>query len=148
MTRPDLVRRLRDVGCHPDLDVARDLIRGAVAVFAHFSSMPGSTGAGLADADRAVVAEVGRRYDSNEHLQQHRRAHRGTGARVRRPVRSRRAPAGCVPRSDSAAFVDLGLERFVITGASFRGRTATTAAPPRNCSPRICSRCSKSGVRP
>ena len=44
------------------------LISGAVAAFAHFSSMPGSTGAGLAEADRAVVAEVGRRYDSNVHL--------------------------------------------------------------------------------
>ena len=30
--------------------------------------MPGSTGAGLAEGDRAVVAEVGRRYDSNRHL--------------------------------------------------------------------------------
>ena len=57
-----------NVGCHPDLDAARDLISGAVAAFAHFSSMPGSTGAGLAEADREVVAEVGRRYDSNEHL--------------------------------------------------------------------------------
>ena len=57
-----------NVGCHPDLDAARSLISGAVAAFAHFSSMPGSTGAGLADADREVVAEVGRRYDSNEHL--------------------------------------------------------------------------------
>src|SRR5580765_358963 len=56
------------VGCHPDVDAARNLISGAVAAFAHFSSMPGSTGAGLAEADRAVVAEVGRRYDSNEHL--------------------------------------------------------------------------------
>ena len=41
-----------NVGCHPDLDVARGLISGGVAAFAHFSSMPGSTGAGLADADR------------------------------------------------------------------------------------------------
>ena len=57
------------VGCHPDPAVARDLIGGAVAAFAHFSAMPGSTGAGLAEPDRAVVAEVGRRYDSNEHLE-------------------------------------------------------------------------------
>ena len=38
-----------NVGCHPDLDAARGLIGGAVAAFAHFSSMPGSTGAGLAE---------------------------------------------------------------------------------------------------
>src|SRR6202163_4083919 len=42
------------VGCHPDLGAARSLISGAVSAFAHFSSMPGSRGAGLADADRAV----------------------------------------------------------------------------------------------
>lgn len=57
-----------NVGCHPDRATARDLIRGSIAAFAHFSAMPGSTGAGLDEADRAVVAEVGRRYDSNVHL--------------------------------------------------------------------------------
>src|SRR6478735_950970 len=57
-----------NVGCHPDVEIARTLISGGVAAFAHFSSMPGSTGAGLAEPDRAVVAEVGRRYDSNVHL--------------------------------------------------------------------------------
>ena len=60
-----------NVGCHPDLDAARALIAGGVAAFAHFSAMPGSTGAGLAEADRAVVAEVGRRYDSNRPPAQH-----------------------------------------------------------------------------
>src|SRR5215213_1411962 len=45
-----------NVGCLADRDAARALIRGGVAAFAHFSSMPGSTGAGLgSDADRAVV---------------------------------------------------------------------------------------------
>jgi 5,10-methylenetetrahydromethanopterin reductase len=57
-----------NVGCHPDRAVARDLIRGAIAAFAHFSAMPGSPGAGLDARDREVVAEVGRRYDSNVHL--------------------------------------------------------------------------------
>jgi 5,10-methylenetetrahydromethanopterin reductase len=57
-----------NVGCHPDATAARDLIRGSIAAFAHFSSMPGSTGAGLGEADREIVAEVGRRYDSNQHL--------------------------------------------------------------------------------
>ena len=45
------------------------MVRGSVAAFAHFSAMPGSTGAGLDDADKELVAEVGRRYDSNQHLQ-------------------------------------------------------------------------------
>ncbi len=56
------------VGCHPDRSAGRALVRGSVAAFAHFSAMPGSTGAGLNDEDRALVAEVGRTYDSNLHL--------------------------------------------------------------------------------
>jgi 5,10-methylenetetrahydromethanopterin reductase len=106
------------VGCHPDLDAARNLISGAVAAFAHFSSMPGSTGAGLAEADREVVAEVGRRYDSNEHLSN---AAKHTSALTPEFV-DRFAIVGppdvCAQRLHGLA--DLGIERFVITGASFR----------------------------
>jgi 5,10-methylenetetrahydromethanopterin reductase len=105
------------VGCHPDLDVARNLISGAVAAFAHFSAMPGSTGAGLADADREVVAEVGRTYNSNEHL-------RNTAAHtaaLNAEFVDRFAVVGppdvCAARIRGLA--DLGLDRFVITSASF-----------------------------
>jgi 5,10-methylenetetrahydromethanopterin reductase len=105
------------VGCHPDLDIARALIGGAVAAFAHFSSMPGSTGAGLGDADRAVVAEVGRRYDSNEHLS-NRAAH---NAALQPEFVGRFAIVGppdlCAERFEALA--DLGIERFVVTGPSF-----------------------------
>ena len=106
------------VGCHPDLDAARNLISGAVAAFAHFSSMPGSTGAGLADADREVVAEVGRTYNSNEHLS-NTAAHT---AALNDEFVDRFAVVGppdvCAARLRGLA--DLGLDRFVITGASFR----------------------------
>jgi 5,10-methylenetetrahydromethanopterin reductase len=117
-----------NVGCHPDLDAARALIGGAVAAFAHFSSMPGSTGAGLAEADRAVVAEVGRRYDSNEHL-----SNAAAHTAALKPEFVDRfavvgAPDVCAQRL--RALADLGLERFVITGASFRSdrEHARTAA--------------------
>jgi 5,10-methylenetetrahydromethanopterin reductase len=107
-----------NVGCHPDLDAARSLISGAVAAFAHFSAMPGSTGAGLAEADREVVAEVGRSYDSNEHLS-NTAAHT---AALRPAFVDRFAVVGppdvCAQRLRVLA--DLGIERFVITGASFR----------------------------
>ena len=107
-----------NVGCHTDIEAARGLISGAVAAFAHFSSMPGSTGAGLADADRAVVAEVGRTYDSNQHLS-------NTGpqtAALNSEFVDRFAVVGspevCAERLLGLAA--LGLDRFVITGASFR----------------------------
>jgi 5,10-methylenetetrahydromethanopterin reductase len=107
-----------NVGCHPDPDAARALISGAVAAFAHFSSMPGSTGAGLAAADREVVAEVGRRYDSNEHL-----SNTAEHTAALEPQFVDRfaivgTPDVCAERLRGLA--GLGLERFVITGASFR----------------------------
>jgi 5,10-methylenetetrahydromethanopterin reductase len=107
-----------NVGCHPDLDAARGLISGAVAAFAHFSSMPGSTGAGLSERDRAVVAEVGRSYNSNEHLSN---AAAHTSA-LNPDFVDRFAVVGppevCADRLRRLA--ELGLQRFVITGASFR----------------------------
>ncbi|HET9730323.1 MAG TPA: LLM class flavin-dependent oxidoreductase [Acidimicrobiia bacterium] len=108
------------VGCNPDAEVARSLIRGAVSAFAHFSSMPGSTGAGLREADRAIVAEVGRRYDSNEHLR-NTAAH---NAALTDDFIDRFAIVGapdvCAQRLRE--LVSLGIERFVITGASFGSR--------------------------
>jgi 5,10-methylenetetrahydromethanopterin reductase len=106
-----------NVGCHPDLDVARALIGGGVAAFAHFSSMPGSTGAGLAEQDRAVVAEVGRRYDSHEHL-----SNRARHTDALRPDFVDRfaivgPPEACIERF--MALAALGIERFVVTGPGF-----------------------------
>jgi 5,10-methylenetetrahydromethanopterin reductase len=105
------------VGCHPDHAAARALVAGSVAAFAHFSSMPGSTGAGLRDADRAVVAEVGRRYDSNQHL-----SNASPQTAVLDPDFVDRfaivgPPDLCAPRLVELA--RLGLDRFVITGPGF-----------------------------
>ena len=107
-----------NVGCHPDVDAARGLIGGAVAAFTHFSAMPGSTGAGLSENDKKVAAEVGRRYDSNEHLSN---AAGHTSALTPEFV-DRFAVVGpperCAERLQE--LTALGVERFVITGASFR----------------------------
>lgn len=105
-----------NVGCHPDLDTARGLIGGGVAAFAHFSSMPGSTGAGLRDDDRALVAEVGRRYDSNVHL-----SNAAAHTQALSPEFVDRfavvgSPERCVERLTELA--DVGIERFVVTGAT------------------------------
>ncbi len=103
-----------NVGCHPDVAVARDLISGGVSVFAHFSAMPGSTGAGLDERDKDLVAEVGRRYNSNEHL-----SNAAAHNEVMTPSFVDRfaivgPPEVCAGRLRDLA--DLGLSRFVITG--------------------------------
>ena len=105
------------VGCHPDHDIARGMIAGAVAAFAHFSSMPGSTGAGLRDDDRAVVAEVGRRYDSRQHLN-----NRADHTAPLSPDFVDRfavvgSPDECAERLTGLAA--LGIDRFVISGPGF-----------------------------
>jgi 5,10-methylenetetrahydromethanopterin reductase len=106
-----------NVGCHPDTDVGRSLIAGAVAAFAHFSAMPGSTGAGLSDRDREIVAEVGRRYDSLEHLS-NQAAHTGAlDADFVDRFAVVGSPERCVERL--LGLVELGVDRFVITGPSF-----------------------------
>ena len=102
------------VGCHPDRAVARDLVRGALAAFLHFSAMPGSTGAGVAEGDRAAFAELGAAYDSRRHLR-NAAAH---SAALADDLIDRHAVVGpperCVERL--AALAALGVGRFVIAG--------------------------------
>lgn len=106
-----------NVGCHPDLDIARNLIAGGVAAFAHFSAMPGSSGAGLTDRDREIVAEVGRRYDSNVHLRNNARHTEPLAAEFVDRFAIVGPPERCIERIvDLAA---LGIDRFVVTGATF-----------------------------
>ena len=105
------------IGCHPDIDAARVMVHGSVAAFAHFSAMPGSTGAGLAEQDRRVVAEVGRSYDSNQHLRNdaiHTAAL--TGEFVDRFAITG-TPDRVLERLHELAA--LGIDRFVVTGPGF-----------------------------
>jgi len=115
-----------NVGCHHDLDAAREMVHGTVAAFAHFSAMPGSTGAGLAERDREIVARVGERYDSNEHL----RNDAGHTAVLDPDFIDRFAIVGSPDRvlARLTALAELGIGRCVITPPGFgadRDHTAT-----------------------
>jgi 5,10-methylenetetrahydromethanopterin reductase len=57
------------VAAHPDARVARELARGPLAAYAHFSGMPGGPAAQLHDDDRAVVEAVAADYDLSSHGQ-------------------------------------------------------------------------------
>ena len=105
------------IGCHPDIEAARAMVHGSVAAFAHFSSMPGSTGAGLGGDDKAIVAEVGRSYDSNQHLRND-ATHTSalTGEFIDRFAVTG-TPDRVVERLQGLAA--LGIERFVVTGPGF-----------------------------
>jgi 5,10-methylenetetrahydromethanopterin reductase len=106
-----------NLGCHPDLDTARRMIAGGVAAFAHFSAMPGSTGAGLREPDRAVVAEVGRRYDSREHLLNSAAHTEALDADFVDRFAVVGPPDRCIERLTDLA--SLGLDRIVVTGTTF-----------------------------
>ena len=56
-----------NVGCHPDPAVARAMVRGSTAVFAHFSAMSAAAGAALGQDDAAVIGRVGHVYDEARH---------------------------------------------------------------------------------
>jgi 5,10-methylenetetrahydromethanopterin reductase len=56
-----------NLGCHPDPAVARSLVRGSAAIFAHFSAMSAAAGTALDRDDAAVIEQVGRRYEQARH---------------------------------------------------------------------------------
>ena len=108
-----------NVGCHPDVDAARALIAGGVAAFAHFSAMPGSTGAGL---DATPTARWSPRSVAGTTATTISTTPPSTPARCVPEFVDRFAivgpPAVVVERLD--ALHALGVDRFVITGPSFR----------------------------
>ena len=59
------------VAAHPDVRVARDLARGPLAPYAHFSGMPGGPSAGLTAEDRAVVEALTADYAVSGHSTRH-----------------------------------------------------------------------------
>ena len=54
-----------NMAVHPDVAIARELVRGVTAVFAHFSSMAGAP-EGTGDGD-GVVHDIDERYEMAEH---------------------------------------------------------------------------------
>jgi 5,10-methylenetetrahydromethanopterin reductase len=94
------------------------LISGGVAAFAHFSAMPGSKGDGLAEEDRGVVAEVGRTYDSNEHLSNKAQHTSALDAGFVDRFAIVGSPDDCVAKA--AGLVGLGLSQLVLIGATFQ----------------------------
>jgi 5,10-methylenetetrahydromethanopterin reductase len=52
---------------HPDIRVARDLVRGRLGVYARFSTMDRSVRNSLSEADRKVADELVSTYDMHSH---------------------------------------------------------------------------------
>jgi len=56
-----------NVGCHTDVDKARELVKGGLTTFARFSVMHGKTSGPVSQADDAVLHELRNSYDMKAH---------------------------------------------------------------------------------
>jgi 5,10-methylenetetrahydromethanopterin reductase len=106
-----------NVAPHPDVAIARELVRGGVGTFAHFSGMRGSSAEGTKPEDRAVFEGIHARYDRPNHtLGRARHA-----AALDADFLERFAIVGptqrCVERLRELA--DTGITKLVLTSASF-----------------------------
>jgi 5,10-methylenetetrahydromethanopterin reductase len=101
---------------HPDVQTARNLVRGRMGVYARFSTMSGTVMATLSEADRKVAEHLVENYD----LQ----AHGATGARHEAALDDDFVDRfGIVGPVEHVAerlvhLVNLGLDHFVIAGHS------------------------------
>ena len=101
---------------HPDVQIARELVRGRMGVYARFSTMSRSVMESLPDADRKVAEDLVSRYDLH--------AHAASGARHEAALADDFVDRfGIVGPSEHVAarlieLTRLGLDHFVIVGHS------------------------------
>jgi 5,10-methylenetetrahydromethanopterin reductase len=101
---------------HADRSRAREVARGGVATFAHFSSLPGARTEDLPREQRAVVEQVGRQYELAKHGDR-------TGRHARLLSDEFIDDFAIVGPSEECAerlrkLVALGLRRIVVNGGS------------------------------
>jgi len=103
-----------NVATHPDVGVARTLVRGGLSTFARFSVMHGRVAGPASDEQRAVLAEVHRGY----HMTQHTRGDSAQAGLLSPAFVDRFAvvgpPDACVARLRE--LVGLGLSKLVLIG--------------------------------
>jgi 5,10-methylenetetrahydromethanopterin reductase len=115
-------------GCSPDIEVARELVKGGLTTFARFSVMHGKTSGPVSDSDRAVLHDLHGAYDMRAHT----RGDSAQAATLTPAFIDRFAIVGtpdqCAERIRRLAA--LGLDKIAITGA-MRGVSASDAAASR-----------------
>jgi 5,10-methylenetetrahydromethanopterin reductase len=103
-----------NVATHPDVAVARTLVRGGLSTFARFSVMHGRVAGPASDEQRAVLADVHRGY----HMTQHTRGDSAQAGLLSPSFVDRFAvvgpPAACVARLRE--LIALGLTKLVLIG--------------------------------
>ena len=113
-----------NLGCHPDIDAARDLVRGGLTTFARFSIMHGKPSGPVDARDRKVLEALRSNYDMRAHT----RGDSRQGGTLTDDFIDRYAIVGtpdrCIQRLQSLAV--LGLDKVAISGGT-RGAAPETA---------------------
>ncbi len=103
-----------NVATHPDVAVARSLVRGGLSTFARFSVMHGDVAGPASDEQRSVLGELHRGY----HMTQHTRGDSAQASLLSPTFVDRFAvvgpPAACIARLRE--LVGLGLTKLVLIG--------------------------------
>jgi 5,10-methylenetetrahydromethanopterin reductase len=114
--------------CHPDIDAARNLVRGGLTTFARFSVMHGTASGPLSGTDRAVLHDLRNAYDMRAHTRgDSRQAGTLTEAFIDR-FAIVGTPEHCVTRLETLAA--LGLDKVAMSGGT-RGTSEADAATSR-----------------
>jgi 5,10-methylenetetrahydromethanopterin reductase len=101
---------------HPDVKVARELVRGRLGVYARFSTMDRGVMSSLSEADRSVAEELVKNYDMQSHA--------ASGARHESALADEFVDRfGIVGPSEHVAarlsqLIQLGLDHIVVAGHS------------------------------
>ena len=114
-----------NAACHPDIGIARNLVRGSLTTFARFNVMHGTAAGPVSDADRAVLQDLHDSYDMKAHTRgDSRQAGVLTESFIDRFAIAG-PPAHVIERLHGLAA--LGLDKVALTGA-MRGVSASDAA--------------------
>ena len=117
-----------NLGCHTDLDTARNLVRGGLTTFARFSVMHGKANGPVSEGDARVLDALRTNYDMKAHTRgDSRQATTLTGDFIDR-FAIVGSPERCVERLRELRA--LGLDKVAISGA-MRGVSEEDAATSR-----------------
>ena len=117
-----------NIGCHTDIERARNLVKGGLTTFARFSVMHGKASGPVTETDRAVLHELRNSYDMKAHTRgDSRQATTLTGDFIDR-FAIVGPPERCVERLRELAA--LGFDKVAISGA-MRGVSEEDAATSR-----------------
>jgi 5,10-methylenetetrahydromethanopterin reductase len=102
--------------CHPEIETARELVKGGLTTFARFQVMHGKLAGPIDKEQRRVLSDLHDRYDMKHHTQAGSPQTRSLTSEFIDDVAIVGTPAHCVKRLQ--ALVALGVERVIVIGPS------------------------------